>query len=40
MCEIDPAYCEVIVRRYIKYVGSDEKVFVINDGKRIPFKDL
>lgn len=38
--EIDPHYCQVIIERYIKYVGSDEKVFVINNGKRIHYSEL
>lgn len=31
-CEIDPHYCSVIIERYIKYVGSDKEVYLL-DGE-------
>lgn len=40
MCELDPHYIDVIVQRYINFRGTDEDVFLIRDGKRIPYKDL
>lgn len=40
LCELDPRYVDAIVTRYINFVGSDEDVFVIRDGKRITYKDL
>lgn len=40
MCELDPKYVDVIVQRYINFKGSDEDIFLIRNGKRIPFKDV
>ena len=31
--ELDEKFCDVIVRRYIEQVGTDEKVSVLRDGK-------
>ena len=38
--ELDEKFVDVIVRRYIEQVGSDENVSVIRDGQVIPYKDL
>lgn len=38
--ELDEKYCDVIVKRYIEFVGSDESVSVEREGKMIPFKEL
>lgn len=40
MCELDPHYIDVIVQRYINFKGSDEDVFLLRDGQRIPYKDV
>ncbi len=32
--ELDPAYADVIVKRYVRLTGSDEDVFLIRGGKR------
>lgn len=34
--ELDEKYVDVIVKRYIEFVGSDEQVFLIRDGEKIP----
>lgn len=39
-CELDPRYVDVIIRRYINFKGSDEDIFLIRNGERIPFKDV
>lgn len=39
-CELDPRYVDVIVQRYINFKGTDEDVFVIRNGERIPYKDV
>jgi hypothetical protein len=31
---------DVIIQRYLNLVGSDEDVFLIWDGEKIPWKDL
>lgn len=38
--ELDEKYCDVIVKRYIEQVGSEDNVSVIRDGKTIRFEDL
>lgn len=40
MCELDPKYVDVIIQRYINFKGSDEDIFLIRNGERIPFKDV
>lgn len=39
VCELDPRYVDVIVQRYINLKGSDEDVFLIRDGQRIPYSE-
>ena len=38
--ELDEKFCDVIVRRYIEQVGTDEKVSVLRDGKVLPFTEV
>lgn len=38
--ELDPVYCDVIVERYISYVGDSVNVYVERDGERIAYNDL
>ena len=38
--ELDEKFCDVIVRRYIEQVGTDEKVGVLRDGKVLPFTEV
>ena len=40
MCELDPHYCSVILQRYINFKGSDEDVFLLKDGKKIPYSKV
>lgn len=40
LCELDPHYVDVIVKRYINLKGADNDVFVIRNGEKIPFKDV
>ena len=40
MCELDPHYIDVIIQRYINLKGTDEDVFLIKDGKKIPYSEL
>lgn len=37
--ELDEKYCDIVVKRYIEYVGFDEEVFLIRNGEKIPYKD-
>lgn len=38
--ELDEKYCDVIVKRYIEQVGSDEDVYVIRDNQKISYNEL
>ena len=38
--EIDQHYCDVIVKRYIDFVGSDDGVFVDRDGQKLGYEEL
>ena len=40
MMELDPKYCDVIVRRYIKLVGADSDVRLLRNGEEIPFREV
>ena len=40
MAELDPKYVSVILQRYINFKGSDEDVFLLKDGKRIPYSEV
>ena len=40
MCELDPKYVSVILQRYINFKGSDEDVFLLKDGKKIPYSKV
>ena len=39
MIELDEKYTDVIVRRYVDFVGSSDDVFVIRDGRKIPYSE-
>lgn len=38
--ELDPVYCDVIVRRYIEHVGSGSGVTVIRNHREVAYDDL
>ena len=38
--ELDEKFCDVIVRRYIEQVGTDEEVSVLRDGKEYNFSEV
>ena len=38
--ELDPAYVDVIVKRFINYLGTDKDVYVIRNGKKIPYSKI
>jgi len=38
--ELDPAYIDVIITRFINYVGSDKDVYVIRDGNKTPYSKI
>lgn len=40
MCELDPHYVDVIIQRYINLKGTDKEVFLIRDGKKIPYCEV
>ena len=40
MAEISPQYIDVIIQRYINLKGTDKDVFLIRDGKKIPYNEV
>lgn len=38
--ELDPKYATVIVKRYIEQAGSDEDVYLLREGEKVPFKEV
>ena len=38
--ELDEKYASVILRRYVEDTGNADGVFVVRDGKQIPYADL
>lgn len=38
--ELDEKYTDVIVKRYIEQVGTDDNVFLIRNGEKVEFKDV
>jgi DNA modification methylase len=40
MAELDPKYIDVIINRYINLKGTDKDVFLIRDGKKIPYSEV
>ena len=40
MMELDPKYCDVIVQRYVDFVGDSSKVFLSTDERDIPYEEV
>lgn len=38
--ELDPKYCDVIVKRYIEFIQSDDVVYMIRDGQRFEYSEI
>lgn len=38
--ELDEKFCDVIVKRYIEQVGTNDNVYVVRDGRKIPYSEL
>jgi DNA modification methylase len=38
--ELEERFVDVGVKRFIEYVGSDEDVYLIREGRKIQYKDL
>jgi len=39
-CELDEKYADVIVKRYIEYMGNSDSVKLLRDGKELSYKDV
>jgi len=39
MAELSPEYCDVILQRYINLKGSDAGVFLLKEGKKVPYSE-
>jgi DNA modification methylase len=40
MMELDPKYCDVIVQRYVDFVGDSSKVFLSTNDGNIPYEEV
>ena len=40
MIELDEKYADVIVKRYIEQVGSDQDVYLIRNGKKTKYANI
>lgn len=40
MAELDEKFVDVIVQRYINFVGQSDDVYLIRDNKKIAYSDL
>ncbi len=40
MIELDEKFCDVIAKRYIEQVGTDEEVYLIRNNKKITYSEL
>lgn len=40
MAELDEAFVDVIVKRFIDHVGTDEDVYLVRDDQKIKYKDI
>lgn len=38
--ELDPKYCDVILQRYVAFVGTSDKVFLSTDDRDIPYEEV
>ena len=38
--ELDPKYCDVIVKRYIEFRQSDADVYLLRDGEKMPYAEV
>ena len=39
IAELDEKYADVIVKRFIEYKGSDQDVYLLRDGKKVPYAE-
>jgi DNA modification methylase len=40
MMELDPKYCDVIIKRYAELKGSESDVYLVKDNERIQYKSV
>ena len=40
LMELDPKYCDVIVKRFLQFTGEEEEVFLLRNGEKIPYYSL
>jgi DNA modification methylase len=40
LCELDPEYVDVIVKRYIEFKNNHSDVYLLKDNKKIPYSEL
>ena len=38
--ELDEKFCDVIVKRYLEKAGSDDRVYVLREGEKIPYVQI
>jgi DNA modification methylase len=40
MMELDPKYCDVIVKRFLQFNGDESEIFLVRNGEKIPYYTL
>ena len=40
MMELDPKYCDVIVKRYMQFTGEEAEIYLLRNDEKIPFYAL
>ena len=38
--ELDEKFCDVIVKRYLEKAGTDNSIYVLRDGEKIPYSQI
>ena len=39
-CELDPHYADVIVQRYVNFVGDTDDVWLLRNGEKVKYSEM